>query len=90
MHSVTYNYRTRIYMTKKLTKQGDNLTLVIDKPILENLGITEKTLLDVIVMGDVILIKPRQSSNNKNLLLEKTATSIMDKYESVFKKLAKT
>lgn len=77
-------------MTKKLTKQGDKLALIIDKPILENLGITEKTLLDIVVMGDVILIKPQKSSDNKRESLEKIAISIMDKYEAVFKKLAKS
>ena len=77
-------------MTKKLTKQGDELALIIDKPILENTGITEKTPLDIIVIGDTILIKPQNSPDNKHDLLEKTATSIMDKYEAVFKKLAKT
>jgi len=76
-------------MTKKLTKQGDDLVLIIDKPILEDLGITEKTLLDVVVMGDVILIKP-QKPTNKLSELEETAHSIMDKYEEVFKKLSKT
>jgi len=41
-------------------------------------------------MGDVILIKPQNPSDDKRVALEKTATSIMDKYEAVFKKLAKT
>jgi len=76
-------------MTKKLTKYGENLVLVIDKPILDDLGFTEKTELELIIKGDVLLVKPK-NSNDKRASLEKTATSIMDKYESVFKKLAKT
>jgi len=77
-------------MTKKLTRHGNNLALIIDKAILDNLGITEKTSLDVVVMGNVLLIKPQISEDNKRKELEKVANSIMDTYESVFKKLSKT
>jgi antitoxin MazE len=77
-------------MAKKLIKHGDDLALIIDKPILENLGISEKTDLDVVVMGDLLLVKSKNASKNKRAKLEKTATSIMDTYEAVFKKLAKT
>ena len=77
-------------MTKKLIKQGDNLALTIDKSVLEHLDITEETVFDVVVMDDVILIKPRKSTSKKKDSLEKIATSMMDKYETVFKKLAKT
>ena len=76
-------------MTKKLTPHGKDLALVIDKPILDTLGLTEKTELDLIIMGDVLLVKSKKT-NDKSPSLEKTATSLMDKYESVFKKLAKT
>lgn len=77
-------------MTKKLIKYGDDLAFIIDKPILDDLGITEKTNLDLVVMGDILLIKPKNINKNKQAELEKIATSIMDTYESVFKKLAKT
>jgi hypothetical protein len=76
-------------MTKKLTPLGDDLALVIDKPILDTLGLTEKTELDLIIMGDVLLVKSKKS-NAKSPSLEQTAASLMDKYESVFKKLTKT
>jgi antitoxin component of MazEF toxin-antitoxin module len=78
-------------MTKKLIKHGKDLALVIDKPTLEKLGITEKTVLDVEVMGDILVVKSKNVSKDKHIAaLEKSATSIMDKYEPVFKKLAKT
>lgn len=77
-------------MTKKLTKYGENLVLVIDKPLLDTLGISEKTDLELVVMGDILVIKPKNSRKHNQAKLEQTANSIMDKYESVFKKLAKT
>jgi antitoxin component of MazEF toxin-antitoxin module len=78
-------------MTKKLIKHGKSLALIIDKPTLEKLGITEKTDLDVEVMGDILVVKSKNISKDKHIAaLEKSATAIMDKYEPVFKKLAKT
>jgi hypothetical protein len=40
-------------------------------------------------MGDVLLVKSKKT-DDKRASLEKTAASLMDKYESIFKKLAKT
>jgi antitoxin component of MazEF toxin-antitoxin module len=76
-------------MTKKLTPLGEDLALVIDKSILDTLGLTEKTELDLIIMDDMLLVKSKKT-NAKSSSLEQTAASLMDKYESVFKKLAKT
>jgi antitoxin component of MazEF toxin-antitoxin module len=79
-------------MTKKLIKHGDDLALIIDKQALESLGITEATDLDVVIVDDVLFIKPKNpnpdASKRRQAELEKTATSIMDEYESVFKRLA--
>ena len=46
-------------MAKKLTKHGNSLALIIDKPILNVLGINEKTNLEILVMGDTSLLNPR-------------------------------
>jgi hypothetical protein len=43
----------------------------------------------MVVMGDILLVKPKNTGRRK-ASLEKIATSIMDQYEVVFKKLAKT
>lgn len=45
-------------MQKKLTRHGNSLALVIDKPILELLGITPDTLLDISTDGNVLTIAP--------------------------------
>jgi antitoxin component of MazEF toxin-antitoxin module len=81
-------------MAKKLTKHGKSLALVIDKPVLDTLGITDKTNLELIVVEDTLIIKPKRKSSSaskkRQASLSRTAHDIMDKYESVFKKLAKT
>lgn len=44
-------------MTKKLIKLGDDLILVINKSLQKKFGITEKTELDMAVIGDTLVIK---------------------------------
>jgi len=41
-------------MIKKLTRTGNSLALVLDKKLLEQLGIDEKTELDLSTNGDVL------------------------------------
>jgi antitoxin component of MazEF toxin-antitoxin module len=45
-------------MAKKLTRSGNSLALVLDRPILEATGIGIDTPLEVSTDGDVILISP--------------------------------
>lgn len=80
-------------MVKKLTKHEGELVLVIDKSILDSLGIDEKTTLEILILGGNLIIKPRatkKSTKKKKAVLEDSAKNIMDKYGPVFKKLAKT
>ena len=45
-------------MRKKLTRHGNSLALVIDKPVLELLGVDADTMLDISTDGEVLLISP--------------------------------
>lgn len=45
-------------LTKTLIKHGNSLALVIDKPILEMLGIGPDTALQISTDGDVLMISP--------------------------------
>ncbi len=47
-------------MVKKLTKHGNSLALVIDRPILELLHIDADTPLDISTDGKQLLISPAQ------------------------------
>ncbi len=45
-------------MRKKLTKQGNSLSLVIDKPILKLLNIDEKTDIVLEIQDGALILRP--------------------------------
>ncbi len=71
---------------KKLIKHDNKLALVIDKAVLEKLNIDENTDVEIVISGDMIIIRPKSSRERTR----QTANKIMDKYAPVFEKLAKT
>jgi antitoxin MazE len=52
-------------MVKKLTKHGNSLALVIDRPILDLLNIDPETLLDVSTDGKQLIVKPAKLSTRR-------------------------
>ena len=77
---------------KKITKKNEELTLKINKTVAEALGIDEKTDLDMVVMDDMLIIKAKNKSitKKKHNKLQDINNRLMDTYEPVLKKLAKT
>ena len=75
-------------MPKRLTRTGNSLALVLDRPILEATGIDDETLLEVSTDGDVIVISPvrpkRRTAKLKNVLEE-----IHRQHAGAFRRLAK-
>ncbi len=76
-------------MNKKLTKHGNSLALVLDKPLLQLLKINEETILEISIKNGSLIISPVKKSK-KNKGVEEIADRIMDKYSDAFKKLSKT
>ena len=74
-------------MVKKLTRSGNSLALVIDKPLLEALQIDSDTELEVSTDGDVIVISPVRSRKRTKQLAEIVAEA-HEQYGGVFKRLA--
>jgi antitoxin MazE len=74
-------------MVKRLTRTGNSFALVLDKPLLEQLGIDEDTPLELSTNGDVLVVTPvRDRAREKKL---KKALEDMDRqYGGVFKRLA--
>ena len=80
-------------MIKKLSKYGNSFAVLIDKPILDLLDLSEQTQLRITTDGVRIIIEPirptpsRLVSDDANV--QESYERIVKKYKDVFKKLAK-
>ena len=74
-------------MRKKLTRSGNSLALVIDKPLLEALEIDADTELEVSTDGDVLVISPVRDGR-RTRKLAKLVAEAHERYGGVFKRLA--
>lgn len=74
-------------MIKNLTAIGNSLGLIIDRPILELLGITRDTALEIKTDGVGLTIRPVQKTHADSVRL--AAHRAMDAHAPAFEKLAK-
>ena len=74
-------------MTKKLTKHGNSLALIIDRAVLDLLKIDHTTPLDITTDGEVLIINPIRHSEHK-VKFKKALKYINRKYNRVLKRLA--
>jgi antitoxin MazE len=79
-----YTVRT---MAKKLTRTGNSLALVLDKPILEATGIDDETPLEVSTDGDVIIVSPVRSKR-RTAKLKKILEDLHRDHAGAFRRLA--
>lgn len=75
-------------MIKTLTKHGNSYALVIDKPILELLGITPDTPLEVSTEDGVSLKVVPMTDANRRAAFKEALGKTNRKYGKVLKKLA--
>ena len=73
-------------MIKKLSRSGNSLALVIDRPLLEQLQIDGDTELEVSTDGHVIVISPVRSKKRRARIKE-LADETLARYAGVFAKL---
>jgi antitoxin component of MazEF toxin-antitoxin module len=73
---------------KRLIRSGNSLALVIDKPLLEAIGIDETTELEVSTDGDVVVITPVRDRRRQSRF-EEIVAEVHEQYGGVFKRLAK-
>ncbi len=52
-------------MRKNLTKHGNSLALVIEKPILDLLGATAETPFDITTDGQVLILSPMRTEDRR-------------------------
>lgn len=74
-------------MIKTLTKHGNSLALLIDKPILELLNIEPETPISISTDGKVLILSPVRDGEREEKLAG-IRKKVNDKYESTFRKLA--
>lgn len=72
-------------MQKKLSRMGAHLGLVIDRPILEQLGIEEDTTLELTTDGESLMIRPARTRAQR---FEQQAEAIMNRHDAMFRRLA--
>jgi len=74
-------------MVKKLTKHGNSLALVIDKPVLDLLRIDADTPLSITTDGECLIISPARSATRRKRF-EQAVAEGNRKYGKALKKLA--
>jgi antitoxin component of MazEF toxin-antitoxin module len=74
-------------MRKRLTRTGNSLALVLDRPVLEATGIDASTPVEVSTDGDVIVITPVRA-RRRTRKIESALEAINARYAGVFKRLA--
>jgi antitoxin component of MazEF toxin-antitoxin module len=73
-------------MIKKLIQHGNSAALVIDKPIMEMLNITNETTFEISTDGKNLILSPQtEIEQEKNIL--QSLDKINKKYGSVLKRL---
>lgn len=74
-------------MVKTLTRHGNSLALVIDKPILDLLQMGADTPLEITTNGDALIVQPVRG-RVRQARLDKTLTRLNRQFGPALKKLA--
>ncbi|MBA2306518.1 AbrB/MazE/SpoVT family DNA-binding domain-containing protein [Candidatus Dependentiae bacterium] len=82
-------------MIKRLSKHGSSGAILIDKPILELLNANENTQFKIKVDGNTIVLEPVRKELvvgkiSENAQLQGMYEELLEKYDAVLKKLAKS
>jgi antitoxin component of MazEF toxin-antitoxin module len=75
-------------MIKKLSKHGNSLALVIDRPILDLLKIDEETSLDVATDGQSLIVSPVRDQKRRKKF-ESALADTNKRFAKTLRKLAK-
>ena len=74
-------------MIKKLTKHGNSLALVVEKPILELLGADAETPFDITTDGQALILMPIKD-DARHKAFQSALKKVNRKYPKALKKLA--
>jgi antitoxin component of MazEF toxin-antitoxin module len=73
-------------MVKRLIQHGNSVALVIDKPIMEMLNITNETTFELSTDGKNLILSPQIENTQENNIIESLGR-INKKYGNVLKRL---
>ncbi len=74
-------------MVKRLTRHGNSLALIIDRPILELLGIDADTPLEISTDGRVLIVSPVRGSRHQEKF-EQALEKVNRRYRRALERLA--
>jgi len=74
-------------MIKKLTRTGNSIAVVLDKPLLEELGLDEDAEVEISTNGQVIVITPKRSAA-RDRKFRHAVEKINRKYAGLFQRLS--
>lgn len=74
-------------MVKKLTKHGNSLALVIEKPVLDMLGAGPDTSFDITTDGHALVLVPVKNVKRRKAF-RSALGKVNEKYSSALKRLA--
>lgn len=74
-------------MKKRLTRTGNSVALVLDRPLLEQLGMGEGSEVEISSNGDVIVVTPVRDQDHETRL-RTAADSINSRYAGLFRRLS--
>jgi len=72
---------------KKLTRTGNSIAVVLDKPLLEELGLDEGAEVEISTNGQIIVITPKRSAA-RDRKFRNAAEKINRKYAGLFRRLS--
>jgi antitoxin component of MazEF toxin-antitoxin module len=73
-------------MVKKLIQHGNSVALVIDKPIMQILKITNETVFELSTDGKNLILSPQIENNQEETIIH-SLEKINKKYGAVLKRL---
>ena len=74
-------------MVKRLIKHGNSAALVIDRPIMEILNITNETTFEISTDGKNLILSPRTVNIQENDIVQ-SLEKVNKKYGAVLKRLS--
>ena len=73
-------------MVKKLIQHGNSAALIIDKPIMEILKITNDTVFELSTDGKNLILSPQIENNQEDVIIH-SLEKVNKRYGSVLKRL---